>query len=121
MSVFIERAFWSSLAERAIKTAAQTAVALIGTDAVGILSLDWAQIGGVSATATVVSILTSIGSTATGPTASLVNSERLDVPTLDYGDWSDADAEEVETDDLEWLAENEIDETPVPDDYQPKH
>lgn len=54
MSVFIERAFWSSLAERAIKTATQTAVALIGTDAVGILSLDWSQIGGVTATATVV-------------------------------------------------------------------
>lgn len=46
---------------RAVKTAAQTAVALIGTGAVAITSLDWAQIAAVSATAFVLSVLTSIG------------------------------------------------------------
>jgi hypothetical protein len=53
--------------ERAVKTACQTAAALIGTQAVGVLELDWAQIGGVSATAAVLSVLTSIGSSGFGP------------------------------------------------------
>lgn len=45
---------------RAVKTAAQTAVTLIGSTAVAITSLDWAQIAAVSACTAVVSILTSI-------------------------------------------------------------
>lgn len=45
---------------RALKTAAQTLVALIGTDAVNIVSLDWAQMAGIVATAAVVSLATSV-------------------------------------------------------------
>lgn len=45
---------------RALKTACQTAVALIGTEAVAITSLDWTQILAVCATAFVLSVLTSI-------------------------------------------------------------
>lgn len=45
---------------RAIKTAAQTAVALIGTGSVGFTDLDWVQIASVSGVAAVLSILTSI-------------------------------------------------------------
>lgn len=45
---------------RAVKTAAQTLVALIGTDMVSIVSLDWPQMLGVVATATVLSLLTSV-------------------------------------------------------------
>ena len=54
--------FWMATAERAIKTLAQTLVALIGTTAVSIIDLDWAQMLGVAATATVLSVLTSIAS-----------------------------------------------------------
>jgi hypothetical protein len=54
--------FWIAAAERAVKTFAQTLVALIGTGAVGIMDLDWMQMLGVSATATVLSILTSVAS-----------------------------------------------------------
>ena len=54
--------FWVATAERAIKTLAQTLVALIGTTAVSIIDLDWAQMLGVSATATVLSVLSSIAS-----------------------------------------------------------
>lgn len=46
---------------RAVKTAAQTAVALIGTGAVGFTDLDWLQIASVSGVAAVVSLLTSVG------------------------------------------------------------
>ena len=45
---------------RALKTACQTAVALIGTEAVAITSLDWTQILAVCATTFVLSVLTSI-------------------------------------------------------------
>lgn len=45
---------------RAAKTAAQTALAAIGTTAVAITELDWPQIAALAATAAVTSVLTSI-------------------------------------------------------------
>ena len=45
---------------RCVKTGAQTLASLIGTGAVGILSLDWAQMLSVTATAMVLSLLTSV-------------------------------------------------------------
>lgn len=46
--------------ERAIKTAAQTALALIGTNATGITDIDWVGVGSATALAVVVSLLTSL-------------------------------------------------------------
>jgi hypothetical protein len=45
---------------RAVKTAAQTAVALIGTGAVGFTDLDWVRIASVAGVAAVLSLLTSV-------------------------------------------------------------
>ena len=45
---------------RALKTGAQTLASLIGTGAVGILALDWPQMLSVTATAMVLSVLTSV-------------------------------------------------------------
>ena len=45
---------------RAVKTAAQTAVALIGTGTVGFTDLDWLQIASISGVAAVLSLLTSV-------------------------------------------------------------
>lgn len=45
---------------RAVKTVAQTAVSLIGTNTIGITEVDWLAIGGASVLAGIVSILTSI-------------------------------------------------------------
>lgn len=45
---------------RAIKTAAQTAVALIGTNAIGITGVDWMAVASAAALAAVVSLLTSV-------------------------------------------------------------
>ena len=65
--------FWAAALERAVKTAAQAATALIGTGAVGVTSLDWAQIGSVALIAAVVSLLTSLASDRIGdPGPSLV-------------------------------------------------
>ena len=66
MSIFTAR-FAIAAAERAVKTMAQTAAALIGTGAVGILDVDWAQIASVSALAAIVSLLTSVASAGIGP------------------------------------------------------
>lgn len=46
---------------RAIKTVAQTAVALIGTNAIGITEVDWIGVASGAALAGVVSLLTSLG------------------------------------------------------------
>ena len=52
---------WATAAAmRAVKTAAQTALATIGTTAVAITALDWSQVLAVSATAAVLSLLTSV-------------------------------------------------------------
>lgn len=54
--------FWMYAGERAIKTVAQTVVATItATEVVGILDVDWMQIGGVALLAGLASVLTSIG------------------------------------------------------------
>ena len=54
-------AFWASAGERAIKTVAQTALALLGTSQlISVVNVDWAQIGGVSILAGILSLLTSI-------------------------------------------------------------
>lgn len=62
-----DQRFWIAAAERAIKTFAQSLLALIGTGAVGIMDLDWLQMLAVATTATVVSILTSVVSANFGP------------------------------------------------------
>lgn len=45
---------------RAIKTVAQTAVALIGTNTVGITDVDWFAVGSAALLAGIVSLLTSV-------------------------------------------------------------
>jgi hypothetical protein len=62
MMFIFTKAFWSYAGERAIKTVAQAALAVIGTGAVGILAVDWQGVVSVAVMAGVVSILTSITS-----------------------------------------------------------
>nr|DAN96756.1 MAG TPA: holin [Caudoviricetes sp.] len=55
--------FWRAVVERAIKTAAQTAVATIGTTA-ALDQVQWRTTGMIVALATILSILTSIATAA---------------------------------------------------------
>jgi hypothetical protein len=53
--------FWKSAGEAAIKAAAASALAVIGTDQlVSAIGVDWAQVGGIALLAGIVSILTSV-------------------------------------------------------------
>jgi hypothetical protein len=46
---------------RAVKTVCQTAVALIGTNAMGVTQVDWVGVASGAALAGIVSVLTSVG------------------------------------------------------------
>lgn len=75
MSIFTTTKFWADSTERAIKTAAQSALGVLGAGALGVLDVDWANLGSVAALATVVSLLTSVASGTKGDpnTASLID------------------------------------------------
>lgn len=67
------RRFWKDTFERAVKTLAQAAVAVLTANATGLLDADWVTVGSVAGLAAVVSVLTSVGSGAvTDGDASLV-------------------------------------------------
>jgi len=68
-------AFWRAAAERAIKTAAQTLVLLIGTGSIGITSLNWPELLSLTATAALLSVLTSIVSGVSDGNPSATNAE----------------------------------------------
>jgi hypothetical protein len=66
------KAFWESAIERAVKTFAQTALALLGTSqVVSAIDVNWGEIGGVSILAAVLSVLTSIALPANETKASV--------------------------------------------------
>ena len=71
--------FFIATAERAVKTCAQSAVAMITAGATGLLDVDWVQVASVSGLAAVVSVLTSIASGASDGQPSLAG-EHLYVP-----------------------------------------
>ncbi len=54
------RAWWRAAGIRAIKTAAQAAVGVIGAGAIGVVEVDWLGVLSTAALAAIVSILTSI-------------------------------------------------------------
>jgi hypothetical protein len=72
-------AFWAATAERAIKTAAQTAAGFFIVGTTGILDLDWATVGSVSGAAAVLSVLTSLASSGTGSSGPSLAGESLPV------------------------------------------
>lgn len=52
--------WWEAAIVRAVKTAAEVAVTLIGTEMVGFTDLDWIRIASVSGVSAVLSLLTSL-------------------------------------------------------------
>jgi hypothetical protein len=69
-------AFWRAAFERAVKTLAQSAAALLVGAGTGLLDTDWTSVLSVAGIAAVISVLTSVGSDAlTGNGPSLTNAE----------------------------------------------
>jgi threonine dehydrogenase-like Zn-dependent dehydrogenase len=52
--------FWSYAGERAIKTVAQSAIAVLGTGSIGLFAIDWVSLASVSLGAGLLSVLTSV-------------------------------------------------------------
>lgn len=63
--------FWRDAAERAGKTAAQSAILALGGGAANVLTLDWLTLGGAAAGGALLSLLTSVASLKVTGTASL--------------------------------------------------
>ena len=61
--------FWKQAVERAIKTFAQAAIAVITGNELGMLAVDWIKVISVAGLAAVISVLTSLGSEAITRTA----------------------------------------------------
>jgi hypothetical protein len=77
MSVFASGRFWLATGERAVKTAAQSAIAFLGAEVTGILDVDFGQAASVVGLATVLSVLSSIASAGVGNSGPSVASEEL--------------------------------------------
>lgn len=62
--------FWKQTTERAIKTFAQSALALVGVTGMGVLDVPWGAVASVSGLAALLSLLTSIVSAGVGDSSS---------------------------------------------------
>lgn len=71
MSIFT-RTFWTEASERAVKSAAQAAILVVGADQVNVLQLDWPNVVGFAAGGAVLSLLTSVASASKDGSPSLV-------------------------------------------------
>jgi hypothetical protein len=71
-------AFAKAAAERALKTAAQTALSYFVIGTTGILDLDWAALASVSGAAAIASVLTSIVSSGVGGDGPSLAGEKID-------------------------------------------
>lgn len=70
--------FWKATAERAIATAAQSALAALGTDLVGVLDMDAVAVLSLAGGGAVLSILKSIAATAATGSPSIGGGETLE-------------------------------------------
>lgn len=60
MSQLLTRQFWTYAVERAVKTTAQAAIAVLGASAVDLLSTDWLGVASAAVGGGILSLLTSI-------------------------------------------------------------
>lgn len=77
--------FWKATAERAVKTAAQAGIALFAAG-VTIIDIDWGQGAAVVATATLLSVLSSVASNNFGPFEGPSLADEVLVHGIDWND-----------------------------------
>jgi len=62
----LTKKFWIDTCERVVRTMAQSLIAILGTNALGIIGLDWVQILSITASAGLMSLLTAIVASKVG-------------------------------------------------------
>ena len=62
----LTRTFWRRAIERAVKTAAQSAILVIGADQINALQVGWVDVGGFALGGAILSLLTSLASSRVG-------------------------------------------------------
>lgn len=60
-------AFWRGTVERALRTAAQTLIAVLGLDSTGVLDVAWTEGLALAGSAALLAVLTAIASAGVGP------------------------------------------------------
>lgn len=81
-SIYATPQFYQAVAERAIRTFAQSAVAMLGGEMAGIMDTDWAGVGSVAGMAAIMSIMMSFATAATG-SGIAIGPETVDTPLDD--------------------------------------
>lgn len=56
----MNKEFWKAVGIRALRTACQSAVALVGTNAVGVTDVNWVGVASGAALSAILSVLTSV-------------------------------------------------------------
>lgn len=70
--------FWKATAERAISTAAQSALLVLGADAIDVISVSWLDVAGFAGGGAVLAILKSLAANAvTGTGPSFTDAEQV--------------------------------------------
>lgn len=59
-------AFWKATTERAVRTAAQTLVAVLGLDTTGVLDVDWGASLALAGSAALLAVLTAVATSGAG-------------------------------------------------------
>lgn len=77
-----DKKYLIATAERAVKTFFQTVLALVGTDAVGVLTADWPQILAVASSSALLSVITSLSSAGFGAPGPSVANESIEPKTV---------------------------------------
>lgn len=72
--------FWKATTERAIATSAQSAIAALGTDLIGVLDIDAVAVLSLAGGGAVLSVLKSVAATAATGSPSIGGGETLDEP-----------------------------------------
>jgi hypothetical protein len=61
------REFWRATGERAVRTAAQATLGVVGADGLGLLEVGWGEAGTVGGLAAVAAVLTAVATSGAGP------------------------------------------------------
>jgi hypothetical protein len=80
--MYFDRAFWIAAAERSLKTLFQTLAAALGTDAVGVLSVDLRAAVTLAVAAALLSLVTSAASAGVGPEGPAIAGEETTHPRV---------------------------------------